>query len=79
MAIDWKCIKTEPPKFDGRRALVFRPLAEESNDEPIAVKRLYGGNHRCWKSTVPEGQEPYNPTSGACHVTHWADVEPPAS
>lgn len=65
----WQPIKSAPS--DGRLALVYRPLAQITHDEPVTVKRLVGGNHRCWPSTVPEGQEPFNPTDGCCHVTHW--------
>lgn len=69
-AMQWLPIETAP--LDGRRALVFRPLAEKSGDEPIAVKRLIGGNRNsCWGKTVPAGEAPCNPTDGACHVTHW--------
>lgn len=75
--IGWQPIATAPD--DGRRALVYRPLARNSNDEPIAIKRLIGGNHHCWSSTVPPGALPHNPTDGACHVTHWMDLpDPPA-
>lgn len=57
---------------DGRKVLVYRPLAENSGDERIAVKRITGGRgHSCWDKTVPPGQTPCNPTDGACHVTHW--------
>jgi hypothetical protein len=58
--------------------LVYRPLAVNSGDEPIAVKRLIGGKNHCWEHTVPEGHTPTNPTDGACHVTHWMPIpEPP--
>jgi hypothetical protein len=70
----WQDISTAPK--DGRRALVYRPLARNSQDEPIAMKRLIGGNHHCWECTVPEGAEPMNPTDGACHVTHWMPLPP---
>lgn len=63
-------IETAPR--DGRKALVYRPLAENSGDERIAVKRLTGGqSNNCWDKTVPPGATPCNPTDGACHVTHW--------
>ena len=72
----WQPIETAPK--DGRMALVFRPLARNSRDEPVALKRLIGGNNHCWDSTVPEGSRPTNPTDGSCHVTHWMPLpEPP--
>lgn len=73
----WQPIATAPR--DGRMALVYRPLAHKSGDQPVAVKRLVKGNHFCWDSTVPEGAKPMNPTAdGSCHVTHWMDIpEPP--
>lgn len=66
----WLPIETAP--CDGRKALVYRPLAENSGDERIAVKRLTGSrSNHCWDKTVPPGETPCNPTDGACHVTHW--------
>lgn len=66
----WLPIETAPR--DRRKVLVYRPLAENSGDEPIAVKRLTGGrNNSCWDRTVPPGETPCNPTDGSCHVTHW--------
>lgn len=73
---DWQPIETAPR--DGRMALVFRPLARVTHDEPVALKRLVGGNSYCWPATVPSGSEPCNPTDGSCHVTHWQPLpEPP--
>lgn len=71
----WQPIESAPK--DGRLALVYRPLAQESGDEPIAIKRLTGGDGHCWPCTVPEGATPTNPTDGSCHVTHWQPL--PAS
>lgn len=65
----WLPITTAPD--DGREAIVYRPLAKESGDKPVAVKRMVGGNNFCWEQTVPEGEIPTNPTDGACHATHW--------
>lgn len=57
-----------------------RGLADVSSDEPVALKRLIGGHQGCWERTVPPGSEPYNPTDGACHVTHWRPLpEPPSA
>lgn len=71
----WQTIDTAP--LDGRIALVYRPLAMLSQDDPITLKRLIGGNNHCWECTVPEGEEAYNPTDGSCHVTHWMPLPPP--
>lgn len=73
--MDWQPIETAPA--DGRKALVFRPLAARAGDEVIAVKRLIGGNYYCWSKTVPKGQKACNPTDGACHVTHWMPLPAP--
>lgn len=67
--MNWQPIETAP--MDGRLALVYRPLASKSRDEPVAIRRLIGGANFCWPATVPDGQKPCNPTDGACHVTHW--------
>lgn len=76
--MDWRPIKTAPS--DGQLALVYRPLALKSGDEPVTVKRLIGGNNHCWESTVPKGKKPTNPTDGSCHVTHWMPIpDPPRS
>ncbi len=74
----WRDIASAPR--DGRMALVYRPLARNSGDEPVAIKRLIEGNAFCWATTVPEGAEPFNPTDGSCHVTHWKplDLPPPS-
>lgn len=73
--MDWLPIETAPR--DGRLAIVYRPLAENSGDQPVAVKRMIGGNNHCWQSTVPPGCRPTNPTDGACHVTHWMPIPAP--
>ena len=65
----WQDISTAPK--DGREVLVYRPLARLTRDEPVAIKRLIGGDNHCWPRTVPEGATPCNPTDGSCHVTHW--------
>lgn len=72
---EWQPISTAPR--DGRKALVYRPLARNSHDEPVTVKRLIEGNHYCWPGTVPPGAEPNNPTDGSCHVTHWMPLPTP--
>ncbi len=74
---EWMPIDTAPQ--DGRMALVYRPLAGNSNDQVVVVARLIGGNNHCWGSTVPEGCTPTNPTDRSCHVTHWAPIPEPPS
>jgi hypothetical protein len=71
----WQPIATAPS--DGRLALVCRPLADNSGDAIVAIKRLIGGNNHCWDCTVPPGATPTNPTDGACHVTHWMPIPDP--
>lgn len=74
---NWISVDERLPEV-GQSCLFYRPLARNSHDEPIAIKRFTGGNSHCWDSTVPSGSEPYNPTDGACHVTHWMPLpEPP--
>lgn len=65
----WRPI-SEAPK-DGRMALVFRPLAHITHDQPVEIKRLVDRNNFCWPATVPAGSAPCNPTDGLCHVTHF--------
>lgn len=72
---DWQPIETAPR--DGRIAIVYRPLARESHDEPVALKRLVEYDNHCWPCTVPKGQTPFNPTDGLCHVTHWMPLPNP--
>jgi hypothetical protein len=72
---DWQPIETAPR--DGRLALVYRPLARNTSDEPVAVKRIMKTDNFCWPATIPEKQEPCNPTDGLCHVTHWMPLPPP--
>jgi hypothetical protein len=73
--VGWQPIETAP--IDGREVLVYRPLARLTRDEPVAIKRLIGGDNHCWPRTVPEGATPCNPTDGSCHVTHWMPLPPP--
>lgn len=54
------------------RALFYRPLAEATNDEVVAVKTIVNGlRDVCWGKTIPEGHTAFNPTDGMCHITHW--------
>lgn len=72
---EWQPIETAI--CEGQLALVYRPLATVSGDQPVSIKRLIGGNQTCWEATVPPGQTACNPTDGACHVTHWQPLPAP--
>lgn len=74
-AQQWQPIETAPR--DGRMAIVYRPLAALSGDQPVALKRLVEYDGHCWPCTVPPGEKPCNPTDGGCHVTHWMPLPPP--
>jgi len=73
----WRDIATAPR--DGSDALVYRPLARLTNDEPVAIRRLIGGDNYSYERTVPKGEKPCNPTDGSCHVTHWMPLPAPPS
>lgn len=76
--IDWKPIAEMPPELrDGRKLLFWRPLAERSHDPRASVKRCLPHDTYCWPCTVPDGATPCNPTDGACHVTHYAEITEP--
>jgi len=73
---EWQPIANCTAKI-GQNILVYRPLAQTSGDDVIAVKRYTGKHESCWDSTVPDGHVPCNPTNGLCHVTHWQPLTPP--
>lgn len=68
-ASQWRDIESAPK--DGSEVIVYRPLASNSGDKEIAIKRTVSYNNSCWQSTVPEGREAVNYTDGACYPTHW--------
>ncbi len=72
----WISVKEQLPPA-GNACVFYRPLADKSGDRVIAVKTATKDNKNCWKDTVPDGDEPCNPSDGCCHVTHWMIVEPP--
>src|SRR5690554_398927 len=72
----WISVEDELPPI-GQECLFFRPLAENSNDKPIAVKVARHDQGQCWESTVPYGFVPCNPSDGCCHVTHWMPLPTP--
>jgi hypothetical protein len=73
----WISVDEQLPPV-GKQCLFYRPLAEMTGDRIIAVKTATKDMKDCWRETVPDGCEPCNPSSGACHVTHWMPLpEPP--
>lgn len=76
--MEWQPIETAPR--DGTRILLYRPLAERTNDDPIDIKRGVPRNSHCWEETIPPGMDATNYTDGACKATHWMPLpEPPNS
>lgn len=71
----WISVEDAMPPI-GQECLFFRPLAENSNDNPVAVKVARRDQGQCWESTVPHGFAPCNPSDGYCHVTHWMPLPP---
>lgn len=71
----WQPIKSAPK--DGTEILVYRPLAHESGDPIIAIKRTTEKPMHCWKQTIPEGADGENYTDGACYATHWQPLPTP--
>lgn len=65
----WQPIETAPR--DGTKILLYRPLAEKTNDEPIDIKRGVPRDNGCWEETIPAGLSAENYTDGACRATHW--------
>lgn len=75
---DWQPIETVPR--DGRKVLLYRPLAHRTSDEAFAVKRTTPAPSFCWQKTIPDGTDGLNFTDGLCYATHWMPIpEPPAS
>ena len=66
----WISVKEKLPPV-GEQCLFYRPLAEQSGDNVVAVKTAMKIGQHCWSNTVPDGETPCNPSNGACHVTHW--------
>lgn len=74
--MEWIDIEAELPP-PGDKCLFYRPLAANSGDEIVAVKVAKSTNQFCWKSTVPQGKDPVNYSSGSCHTTHWMPLPAP--
>lgn len=74
--MDWQPIETAPR--DGTRILLYRPLADRTNDDQIDIKRGVPRDNTCWEETIPPGMDATNYTDGACKATHWMPLpEPP--
>ena len=76
---EWQPIETAPK--DGRKIIVYRPLAHMSQDPQVTIKQALESNSYCFPSTIPEGYcagQHFN--SGAAFATHWMPLPaPPAS
>lgn len=70
----WQPIETAPR--DGKRILLYRPLAYETNDPIIAIFRGTAKDHGCWDETVPDGYTSENYTDGHCKATYWMPLPP---
>lgn len=66
----WISVNDQLPPV-GERCLFYMPLAEQSGDSVVAVKTAMKNGQPCWPNTVPNGEDPCNPSNGDCHVTHW--------
>lgn len=74
----WRPIESIPK--DGRKVMLYRPLAGESNDPVISIRRTTSTSQHCWPDTIPPGCDAQNFTEGCCYATHWQPLpEPPAT
>lgn len=71
----WRPI-AEAPR-DGRKVILYRPLAHLSNDPHVTIKRSISTPNHCWECTIPDGVDGLNYTDGACYATHWMPLPPP--
>ena len=65
----WRPI-SEAPK-DGTEVLLYRPLAQKTNDPVITIRKTVDRNNGCWEATIPKGCDGINFTEGYCYPTHW--------
>jgi hypothetical protein len=77
MSDTWQPIETAPK--DGRKILLYRPLAHLSQDPHVTIKRAMNVLWHCFDVTIPEGytaEQHFN--DGAAFATHWMPLpEPP--
>ena len=71
----WQPISTAP--MDGREVLLYRPLAERTNDPIVTIRRTTDYDSHCWEATIPEGADGSNFTEGSCYATHWMPLPQP--
>ena len=71
----WRPIATAPR--DGSLVLLYRPLAGNSCDPVVAIRRSVPLEQKCWPSTIPDGCDGRNFTEGMCYATHWMPLPSP--
>ena len=71
----WLAIATAPR--DGTKVLLYRPLAGESNDPVVTIRRTFSTSTHCWPDTIPPGCDGQNFTEGSCYATHWMPLPAP--
>jgi hypothetical protein len=71
----WLPIETAPK--DGKKVMLYRPLAGESNDPVVTIRRTTKTSQHCWPDTIPPGRDGQNFTEGSCYATHWMPLPAP--
>ena len=73
--VGWLPIEMAPR--DGTAVLLYRPLAERTQDSVFAVRCTTPNARHCWPATVPPGCDGLNYTEGACYATHFMPLVAP--